>query len=232
MSDDDELLAMLSGMKDDTTEDSGTPAVLETPAAEETPAEVKTEDEDPLAGLLVGENSEEEPPAPVKKPRGRPKGSTKAKTAAKKVEEKVAEEISEPVVEAEKSTEPVDEASTDVVSGETDENTLADGATRDIYILSDAQILNGHTYRLGQKITFTVGDKFYNSQFDRDGKNWLDHIDDPAYQYAHFGRLIVRADSWDGVPFGSTEGINNPALALAIAKIAQEEHERNGRPFN
>lgn len=205
--------------------------------------------EDPLAGLLVGEK-EEPQPEPVKKPRGRPKGSTKAKTAAaKKAEEPAAAEAPTPVVtdeapqpapvvEPDNSTPSANgividnvDSLTSFTIGKAVEDSLAP-KSRDIYLVADSQILNGHVYRKGQKITFTKGDKFYRSQTDRNGNNWLDHVDDPDYQWSYFGRIVVRPDNWEGTPFGSTEGITNPALILAIAQIAQEEYKRNGVPYN
>lgn len=216
---------------------------------EEAPAEPQ-KGEDALDGLLVGEKPEPLP-EPVKKPRGRPKGSTtKAKTAAAKKAEEPTPVVTEeapadtPVVDAEPQVAPVQpdnsaNTTSAVISPKiTINNTVGepkvqtgDSETRDIYLETDAQILNGHVYRRGQKITFKKGDKFYNSQTDRNGKNWLDHIDDLDYQYAYFGKIIA-LPKWDELPLGSTEGIKNPALALLVAKIAQEEYERNGVPYN
>lgn len=102
----------------------------------------------------------------------------------------------------------------------------------DIYILKDSQIIDGNIYHRGQKITFVKGDKFYQSQTDRFGKNWLDIVDDVEAQYAYFGRQIVEAHKWSGIPMGSLDGIEHPGLALAINNFAREELERNGKPFN
>lgn len=206
---------------------------VETPKEEkavesEAPAEVKAET-DPLEGLLVGE-AEVPEPEPVKKRRGRPAKSAATKKEAAVVaapETKTAEVQTPPVTI--KDTAPTVEATEEAIKAEIAPE--APAVPKDIYILAEAQIFNGHVYRRGQKITFTVGDKFYNSQFDRAGKNWLDIVDDLEAQYAYFGRVIVEPDRWSGIPLGSTEGVQHPGIALALAKIAQEEYERNGTPF-
>lgn len=187
----------------------------------EAPAEVKVET-DPLEGLLVGEAVVPEP-EPVKKRRGRP-----AKSATAKKEAAVEAAPETKTVEVKDATPAVQVTEEDIKAEIAPE---APAVPKDIYILAEAQIFNGHVYRRGQKITFTVGDKFYNSQFDREGKNWLDIVDDLEAQYAYFGRVIVEPDRWSGIPLGSTEGVQHPGIALALAKIAQEEYERNGTPF-
>lgn len=252
----DDLLAELNGTDSDapaeTPEADETPMALSTPepeaAADEKVEESAEATADPLEGLLVGEK-EEPQPEPVKKPRGRPRGSTKAKTAAKKVEEEKPADVQDetpatPVVEAPSQPDNTASASDGTVNiesvsinapvavGALPTGSTSIGQSRDIYLVADSQIFNGHIYRRGQRITFTKGDKFYNSQTDRNGVNWLDHVDDLEWQYAHFGRILVKPDTWDETPIGSTEGIHHPGLALAIAQAAQLEIKRNGVPFN
>ncbi len=221
------------------------PEKVEEPVAEEVVPEpektAEVESEDPLEGLIVGATEE---PKPAPKKRGRPKGSTNAKKKAEAVVEAVVEEVqaAETPETSEDDTpmaltptpQPVN-VNTATVSAPkvvTKKVTADSAVSKDIFILSDTQILNGHVYRRGQKITFQKGDKFYNSQTDRHGNNWLDLVDDPEAQFAYFGKLIVQPDHWTDTPLGSTAGIDHPGLALALAKIAQEEFERNGIPFN
>lgn len=201
----------------------GDPAVADTPdpEPETTPEKV----EDPLEGLLVGESEtldpEPIPEAPVKRKRGRP-----AKSATPKKDETPTKKSEETKPDSETEPEVV-QASEEEIKAE-----VAPAKPKDIYITADTQIFNGVPYRRGQKITFTVGDRFYNSQYDRDGKNWLDFVDDLDAQFAYFGRVVVEPNHWSGIPIGSTEGISHPGIALALAKIAQEEYERNGTPYN
>lgn len=225
------------------------PEKVEEPVAEEVVPEpektAEVESEDPLEGLIVGATEE---PKPSPKKRGRPKGSTNAKKKAEAVVEAVVEEVTTSETDVDDTPmalafeqiivtptpQPVNTNTATVSTPKvTSKKDTADSVgSKDIFILSDTQILNGHVYRRGQKITFQKGDKFYNSQTDRHGNNWLDLVDDPEAQFAYFGKLIVQPDHWTDTPLGSTAGINHPGLALALAKIAQEEFERNGTPFN
>lgn len=215
----DDLMAELGIESTDTSEKSSTEKV-EVQEEVAAVAEAKT---DPLEGLVVGATEVPEP-APVKKPRGRP-----AKKAAAPKAEPV--EVVEVPVEP-TAPEPVEVATVEAEVTEVPTKADEAGEVRDIYILQDSQIINGAIYRKGQKITYTVGDKFYNSQTDRNGDNWLDLVRDPEAQYAYFGRLVVEADHWSGIPLGSVDGINHPGLALAISKFAREEYERGGAPLN
>lgn len=197
-----------------------------TPAEKEevTPADVVEE-------LLV-EVKDEPLPEPAKKRRGRPpKAKSEEPPKEEKVEAKSEVEITPvPEVTSEEPTNESEVESVDAVEATNNDNILSE--EKDIYILQDTQIINGEIYRRGQKITFRKGDKFYLSQTDRNGNNWLDYVDDPEAQYAYFGKLIVEADNWTGIPIGSIEGINHPGLALAISEFAKKEYERNGKPLN
>lgn len=237
----DDLMAELNGddSKDAPEAEKVEETVTETPEPEK-PVGDTPKEEDPLEGLLVGEDPQPQP-EPVKPKRGRPKGSTnKKKTPAKAetTEASKTETVEETKVESEEAkaieaaTVPNNSADNAEATVVVNADASAEGEPKDIYILSEAQIFNGHVYRRGQKITFRKGDKFYNSQTDRNGDNWLDVVDDPEAQYAKFGRLIVQPDRWAGIPIGSTENISHPGLALALAAIAQAEHDRNGVPFN
>lgn len=246
MSDIEELLNDL-GLSDDlASEELPTEEVVEE-AEVDTPAVL---DDTILDDLIETEKETEPLPEPVKPRRGRPKGSTnKKKVETAKEEPKVEPVKEEPKVETKEEVveevpvnvpeeETVEEVKTETADENVEEQVkpvrVATTSTeaRDFYILSECQIINGHPYRRGQKITFTKGDKFYESQTDRNGNNWLDLIDDYEAQYAHFGRVMVEPDRWSGIPFGSTEGIDHPALALAISNFAKSEIERNGQPFN
>lgn len=242
----DSLLAELNGTpKDEPTEvstetEEGVPAVLDT--------SLDTPTVDPLEGFLVAdEAADPEPlPEPVQKPkRGRPR-----KAAPKKVEE--VEEVEEVPDETEKVTETVPEETkvedsvgdAVVVETETTVETSQDfkdttpdfkdtiGSEKTFYILKATQIINGHPYQRGQKITFNYGDRFYNSQTDRNGTNWLDTLDSYEAQIAHFGSILFEPDTWSGIPIGDTTTIEHPGLAIAVARIAREELERNGTPLN
>jgi hypothetical protein len=228
----EDLLAELNGeSKNTASEYAKETTEVETTETVETPET----DTSVVDDLLIG-SVEVPEPQPVKK-RGRPKGSTK-KAAEAKSPEPVVEtpeiEVSVETAEVSEPSTPVSEATvaTNVITINEDTNLTSEYKPKDIYILAEAQILNGHVYRRGQKITFVKGDKFYNSQLDRNGFNWLDIVDDLDAQYAKFGRVLVQPDSWDGIPIGSTENIDHPGIALAVSKLAQEEYKRNGVPFN
>jgi len=230
-------------MADDLDDLDALLAELDAPTKVETPTEeVVVENDTPavLDDLLIGEEKVEEP-APVKK-RGRPKKEKVEEPVTEKeivpedaVKESVEEVISEVVAEI--ATVVEESIVNDVPRNSSGLPLVPEGVStevsepQDIYILNDAQIINGNTYRRGQKITFTVGDKFYHSQTDRNGVNWLDFVRDPEAQYAYFGKILVEADQWSGIPLGSVEGITHPGIALAVSKYAQEEYKRNGKPF-
>lgn len=107
------------------------------------------------------------------------------------------------------------------------DTTPAKGETILLHFLVDGFTAAGVIWYRGQEVEFVVGSEAYKQQFDRNGKSWLDLLDDPSGQYKRYGQQYYARGPWPGRAWDDDSNLS-PEEAAA-AKVAAEAERRRGR---
>lgn len=103
----------------------------------------------------------------------------------------------------------------------------AKGETILIHFLADGFTFSGYTWYRGQEVEFEIGGKAYEQQKDRNGKSWLDLIDDIDGQYDRWGQQMFARGPWRGKPWGDFDHITDPEERKEAEAAAKAEARRN-----
>lgn len=177
----------------------------------------KKEEPDTLDDLLALTDDElASQPGPTDNPTGLSLGKEET------VEEKIAR-LERELAEARGSggkTEVVDEAADD-----------DDVVT--IHFLTDGFIALGECWYKGQEVRLKKGGKAWESQYDRNGKSWLDWLDDVEGQYARWGKQVFGRGPWPGKKWGEDipdlvrqAAADDPRVLAQYQQSVAEERKR------
>jgi hypothetical protein len=103
----------------------------------------------------------------------------------------------------------------------------AKGETLLIHFLEDGMTFSGQVWYRGQEVEFEVGGKAWEQQKDRNGKSWLDMVDDIDAQFARYGKQMFARGPWRGKPWGDFSHISNPEERAEAEAAALAEARRN-----
>lgn len=83
-----------------------------------------------------------------------------------------------------------------------------------IHFLADGFIALGECWYRGQEVRLKKGGVAWKSQYDRNGKSWLDYLDNIEGQYERWGNHVIGRGPWPGKKWGS----EIPDLVAAAAQ--------------
>lgn len=112
-------------------------------------------------------------------------------------------------------------------NAETEYATKGTGETILFHCVEDGLIFQGQVWQKGQECEFEVGSEAYQQTFDRNGKTWLDLVDDEDGQYRRWGKRYLRPGPYRGKKWtADVSGITNVDDLRAIQEQVEAERRR------
>lgn len=102
-----------------------------------------------------------------------------------------------------------------------------------LHFVKDGLVLCGQTWYRGQELEFVIGSEAHKQQLDRNGKSWLDLVDDIDAQYERWGDQYFAPGPWRGrkwesapVPPDIIDAVEISKYKIEIEEAAKKERRR------
>lgn len=104
-----------------------------------------------------------------------------------------------------------------------------EGETLLIHFLTDGFTFGGQSWYRGQEVEFVIGSEAYEQTKDRNGKTWLDLVDDIDAQYKRWGTQVIARGPWRGRQWDDFSHLSDPDEVKAAQAAAEAERRRSRR---